>query len=262
MERHPQAKAHRPQQRKAAGPLGASLNPPTGTRLGQSAVQMVAKNDQKAVTQRVTDEEHKALYNPYGKPLGLRFQPGKGLPKEEISGDQYGLQDDRYGPDKVDAKEYTKRLNQTIESAVGKQRGWFVSDNKLTLGQTFDKVRAQGQLSIMASPFRGWRKDYGEVFGSVGKRPIAPKDFMIRIPLINVWDYDKYKHRLDEPYQESWNTEIWPDIVHNLKSRVYDAVTLALGGKLSQYNLGPSFDPDPKEFLTSMAEMEEEMMKD
>lgn len=244
---------------KPQGGLGKIANESARTsqlKMYEKMANGAAAQGDNGVVQRITDKEHGKLYHPYSQPLGLRFQPGEGLPKETVKGDQYGLQDERYDPKNVDAEKYTFHLNQTVESAVGKMGGWFVSDNGMTLKETFDRVRSLGQVAIMKSPIRAWRQDYGTVFGSVGKQEIKPEDFMIRIPLINVWDYEKYKSRWGEKWQKSWYEEIWPDIVANIKTRVADAFTLALGGKLSPYNLGPSFDPDPETFLRELDELD------
>ena len=212
------------------------------------------------VLQRITEEEHRKLYESCSSGsgyLGLRFQRGKGLPTDEIKGDQYGLQDERYQPNKVNAEKYTLHLNDTIKLAVGESGGWFVSDNQLTLGQTFDKVRDLGQLAIMDSPIACWRKDYKTNFASVGKRSIKPEDFRLRIPLINAWDYDKFKSRLDEKWDKSWWDQIWPYIVGGITKRVADAITLTVGGKLSNYTLGPDLDPEPHAFLKELDQLEE-----
>ncbi len=86
--------------------------------------------------------------------------------------------------------------------------------------------------------------------------------FFISIPLINVWDNDKYDYKLDETWKESWFSEIWPEIVNNIKSRVADAITLSLGGELDKYNLNPSFAPDPTPFLEEMNNLFDDIQDD
>lgn len=223
------------------------------------------------IVQRISKEEHDKLYQEGQAPLGLRYQPGDSLPKETINGDQYSLQDERYRAEtEIDKKfpqlarpsvsfeEYSKILNQSIELAVGSLRKRFfeTNDTGLTLQETFDKVRSQGQLAIINSSKIGMRTDYKGAFASVGKGVINPEDFRIRIPIINAFDYDEYKFKLDQKWDKSWPTVIWPHILKEVQKRVHDSITLALGGKLDKYTIPPDFDDDPKEFLETLQEID------
>ena len=243
----------------------------------QSSSRIDNSNIGKSTIQRITDEEHQKLYSSEQPPLGLRFQPGAGLPDNEISGDQYSLQDERYQPstdfDKkfphlagpsASSNDYSRILNNTIGLSIGQVRKEYFErkSHDLSLKETFDKVRSEGQLVILNSRARGLRSDYDGAFSSLGKGMISPKDFKVRVPIINAFDYEKYEGQLDQKWSESWITTIWPHILSEVINRVHDAITLAIGGKLGRFKLRPDLDPDPEEHLAGIRMMDEFLLNE
>jgi hypothetical protein len=215
----------------------------------------------KVADQLVTEAVWRLLYADIDTNYGLRYHPGP-APTAEVTGDRYGLTDERYDPTMYRPKkypeptidDYNRALAATIDLAVGNALSWLASDNKLTLRKTFDKIRAAGQLFLMTAPRRASRDDYGDAFASIGKRSMAVSEFLKRMPVVTPLDYEEYRLRLDEGWDASWKDAIIARLKAEVRQRVADGITLMVGAKPRAYSVPPDWDDDPQKVMDTLDE--------
>jgi hypothetical protein len=213
----------------------------------------------------ITEAVWRRLYADVDTNYGLRYHPGP-APTAAVSGDRYGLTDERYDPTAFRPKkypapaidDYNAALAATVDLAVGNALSWLALDNNLTLRRTFDKIRAGGQLYLMKAPGRAARDDYGDAFASIGKRSMAVAEFLTRIPVVTPLDYEEYRLGLDQGWEASWKDAIIPHLKAGNRQRVADGITLMVGAKPGKYAVPPDWDDDPQKVLDSLDSLGEE----
>ncbi|HXM58994.1 MAG TPA: hypothetical protein VOB72_26575 [Candidatus Dormibacteraeota bacterium] len=186
----------------------------------------------------VTRETWLRLYGDIDVNYGLRFQSGPQAPTAPVHGDRYGLTDIRYEPRELirgsqhpppTVEGYNRALAETIDLAAGNAVGWLLSDNKVTLGQTFDKINAAGRLYLMQAPVRAGVFDYPGALAKIGQRTMQLDEFLTAIPLVGQEFAAQYQARAGETWTASWKSEIAVELRADIRRRVAAAIAQLVG---------------------------------